>query len=117
MFKRRIIRPLCEMEMLPVSSETTTAMASLTSEIPRAALCRSPWSGRGFIEDAAGGEGHHTGGGHDLVINDDHSAVMQRSVGIKICNNNSGVTFAFRVTPVSIYSPSPCMRCKMMSAP
>ena len=34
---RRIMRPACEMEMEPLCSETTTEIASLTSEMPKAA--------------------------------------------------------------------------------
>ena len=40
--ERWIMRPLCATEMVPVSSETTTATASLTSVMPSAARWRRP---------------------------------------------------------------------------
>ena len=76
----RRMRPPTTSEMAPVSSETTTATASVSSVTPMAARCRLPSSRDSSRVD---GEGQEAGGGGHAVALHDHRAVVQRRAGVE----------------------------------
>ena len=67
-------------EIMPVSSETTTATASVSSVTPMAARWRLPsWRRQLRVH----GEGQEAGGGGDAVALHDHRAVVQRRARVE----------------------------------
>ncbi len=77
------MRPLCAIDIDPVSSDTTTAIASVASGTKGSTVAQSHLALRRPGEDTAGRKRHHASAGNDLVIADDHRAIMQRRVGVK----------------------------------
>ena len=73
-------------EMMPVSSETTTARASVSSVTPMAARWRLPSVARQL---GVHGQGQEAGGGGHAVALDDHRAVVQRRAGLKMLISRS----------------------------
>ncbi len=80
----RSICPSTTMEMLPVSSDTTTAIESFSSVSPMAARCRDPSS---LPELRIDRQRQEAGGCRDAVLLDDHRPVVQRRRGLEDCQH------------------------------
>ena len=98
----------------PVSSETTSVTASLTSEIPTAARCLVPYSlGIKILSD----KGKYAQATATLPSRIITAPSCKGVFGIKIFVSSSPEISASKGIPVSIYSSRPVLRSIVINAP